>query len=361
MKRILFLIPSIIIYVSSLCQDVQQLNPSRTVLYTCGLADEFYCFEYYSNMKVIGNKFACITKNNKTNKLTLILNGEAVITAKDLVVYWIDLLDKNKCIYIYGDTNKENFIVIEGNKYGPYTDIAYWLEACETNWNGTPNLQLLYNKCSFEFERMGKHYRHDNDGSIYEMTGQEENPIYKTKDGTHEARFSNNFRLVTIDGVNYVMPIDVDANNVGLRECFITECGDCIVEFSFYTINWKTLRIYINKDNQTVEVMHDGEFYDPDSRSIKSITPDLIQGGCDQLASMMRWRDGNLINGIDISLYDNTRKHLFTANWDYDYVMIDEKKYGNHTPINAFYDCDNDAFGWVTIEGRQLVLYSYKL
>ena len=367
MKRLLSLLYSILLCLSCFCQTATRTNPTRTVLYTCGANDEFYCYEYYSNMKIVGNKFACITKNQSTGKLSFILNGAPIITDKDLYVFWIDLTSKNKCIYAYFDSDNEKYLVIEGQKYGPYANIGYWQDACNYHWDGTPNLQLMYNKDSFRFERMGKYYRHDNDGSIYEMTGnscwdaKESNPQYKTKDGLHSARFSENYRLLTIDGNNYVMPIDVDAEDITLREFYITDKGDCIIYFMFKNESWKFPCLYINNDKKTVENIQDGEYFDPTSRTIKIKTSKLPSRQPRQMESIMRWHDGNWINGIDISLQDKTNRHFFTANWNYDYVMVDDKKIGKHTPINAFYDSVNNAFGWVTIEGKQLVLYSYKL
>lgn len=277
MKRLLSLIYLTLFCLSCFCQTATKANPTRTVLYTCGANEEYYCYEYYSNMKVVGNKFACVTKNKNTGKLSFILNGIPVITANNIDVFWIDLTSKSKCIYSYSDADKEEYLVIEGQKYGPYANIRYQQDACNYSWDGTPNLQLMYNKYSFEFERMGKYYRHDNDGSIYEMTGkslwdaEESNPIYRTKDGSHSAHFSENYRLLTIDGYNYVMPIDVDAEKIDLREFYITDNGDCVISLYFSFIIEETVsssstgtiihpylhtyypHLYINSDKKTVE------------------------------------------------------------------------------------------------------------
>ena len=146
MKRLLSLIYLVLLCLSGFCQPATRTNPTRKVLYTCGANDEFFCYEYYSNMKVVENKFACITKNKNTGKLSFILNGIPVIIAENIYVWWIDLTSKSKCIYTYSDADKEEYIVIEGQKYGPYDDIYYWLHACKYYWDGTPNLKLMYNR-----------------------------------------------------------------------------------------------------------------------------------------------------------------------------------------------------------------------
>lgn len=343
-------------------------TPIRTVLYTCGPNDDFYCYEFYSNMKTSGNKFACVTKNRNTSKLTFVLNGESVVTAKDLEIYWIDLNSKNKCIYMYSDNANEEYLVIDGHKYGPYEDTGYSQHACKFYWDGTPNLELLLNKESFTFKRMGKFYRHDNDGSIYECQGQsvwnakEENPIYTSPNAQHRAQFTMDYRLLTIDGDSYVMPIDLDADpkTIGLRNFYITDDGTCIVRFE-YNNGSKWVYPYLVIKDRNVEPINEGEYFDLATNSVRTKGSDMPTRQPTQLESMMKWKDGSWINGIDISLRDKTNRHFFTANWNYDYVMIDDKKFGKSAPINAFYDPATDAFGWVAIEGRNLVLYAYKL
>lgn len=343
-------------------------NPSKTVLYTCGTNEEFFCYEYYSNMKVVGNKFACITKNKLTSKLSLILNSVTVVSAKQLDVFWIDLTSKSKCIYAYSNADNEDYLYIEGQTYGPYEQIKYWKQACNYYWDGTPNLDLMYNKNSFVFKRMGKIFRHDNDGSIYECKGEsvwnasEDTPTYHSKSGLHKAQFSMNYRLLNLDGSSYVMPIDVDTDekSINLRDFVITDDGTCIVEFGFNNGDGWSYPYFIVSNN-SIEYINDGEYYDPVSKTIKAKGTNLPARQPRQMESIMRWKDGSWINGIDISLQDKSNRHFFTANWNYNYVMVDDKKIGNSTPINAFYDAANNAFGWVTIEGKQLVLYTYKL
>lgn len=358
---------TLLMVLGGFCSSFAQ-NPTRTVLYTCGTNEEFYCYEYFSNMKVVGNKFACITKNKINSKLSFILNGINVISAKQLDVFWIDLISKNKCIYSYSNADNEDYLFIEGKTFGPYEQINYWQHACNYYWDGTPNLKLLYNKYSFRFKRMGKIYRHDNNGSIHECEGttpwsaKENNPTFYSASGQHKAEFSMKYRLLTVDGTPFVMPIDLDADEqtINLRDFYITDDGTCIVEFGFKNGNEWSYPYFI-VSNHSIEYINDNEFYDPISKTIKAKGFNLPSRKPRQMESIMRWKDGSWINGIDISIQDKSNRHFFTANWNFDYVMIDDKKIGKSKPISAFYDETNNAFGWVCIEGKQLVLYSYKL
>lgn len=341
-------------------------TPTRTVLYTCGANEEFFCYEYYSNMKVLGNKFACVTKNKDTSKRTLVVNGVPVVSALQLDVFWVDPVSKNKCIYMYSNSEQEVYLFIDGRTYGPYEDINYDQYACKYYWNGAPNYDIKYNRNRFYFKRMGKVFRHDNDGSIHECIGtsvwgaKEDNPVYRSASGKHRAEFSNNYRMLNVDGVTYVMPIDVDAETVYLREMVVTEEGDCIIEFAFNAGSEWSYPYFVVANN-SIQYIKDGEYFDPSSRKVKKYNQSATSKRPRQMESYMRWKDGSWVNAVDISLQDKSNRHFFTANWNYDYVMIDDKKIKTSTPINAFYDSSNNAFGWVTIEGRQLVLYSYKL
>lgn len=345
-------------------------NPSRTVLYTCGANEDFYECEYFSNMKVVGNKFACITKNKANSKYSLILNGETVISAKDLFVDWVDLSSKNGCIYKYSNNEKEYYMVIEGQSFGPYEDLCYGNSFYGKlgglyNWDGTPNLSYYFDKYSFDFTLMGKNYHRDNDGSIYDSEEMAQTPIYSSYNGKHKARLTTNYRLLTFDDKNYVLPIDIDIElkKSNIEGAYVTNEGEFIILILYFQQSgWRDRRFLI-KNDELIEFADD-EYFDITSRTVSVKTPNMPARQPSQLGNPYGWR---LINddtwkvGIDIHLQDKTNKHFFISNWNYDYVMIDNKKYGKTTPITAFYDDVNNAFGWVCIEGKQLVLYSFKL
>lgn len=363
MKRTILLITAGILYLSGFCQA-----PLRKVVYTFDINEELCYHEYFSNMKIVGNKFACVVRNKATSKLSFILNGATLVTAKNLEIHWIDPYSKNNCIYSYSDGESQEYIVIDGRRYGPYEAIAYMQYANELSWDGTPNLDLLFNKKRFKFKRMGKVYRHDNDGSIYECKGdspwgasEKENPAYHSLNGLHKAQFSMNYHLLTVDNVPYVLPVDVDAQNISLGDIVITDDGAVVVYLNFYVGSewfYKSFVIY----NNILEDIKEKEYFDPVTNSIKKWSG-TESSPRPQLRGFNEWKDenGNWIYKINFSLQDKTNRHFFTANWAYNYVMIDDKKFGRTAPFDAFYDETNNAFGWVTIEGRQLVLYTYKL
>lgn len=345
------------------------VGPTRTVLYTCGPNEEYDCLEYHSNMKITGNRFSCITRDKSTSRLSLVLNGAKIVTAKYLWVYWIDVNAKERCVYHHTDNDDEIYLYVDGVDNGPYESYYYVNQiACSHDYEGVPNLNLMYNKGLFYFQRMGRVYRHDNDGTIYSCEGdspysaKETDPVYHSADGVHKAQFTNNYKRLILNGRTFNTPIDASAENASIYQMCITDEGNCVARIGYKTAGgWTSSNFAIL--NGTMRKMTDEEYYDPYSASIRKKDSSLPTKIIQQMDPILRWDSDaqEHVNGIDITLYDKTNRHIFTANWKYDYIMIDDKKLGNSTPINAFYDSSANAFGWVTIEGRNLVLYSYKL
>lgn len=363
MRRTIIQLIAFIFFVSGMGQ-----SPLRKVIYTFDINEELYAHEYLSNMKIAGNKFACVVRNKVNSKLSFILNGATLVTAKKLEIHWVDPYSRNNCIYSYADNNSQEYIVIDGNKYGPFEEIAYIQHANMNNWDGTPNLDLRYNKNTFKFKRMGKVYRHDNDGSIYECDGdnpwgatERSNPTYHSRDGLHKAQFSMNYHLLTVDGIPYVLPVDVDARNINVGEIAVTDYGTVVASMNYHDgTEWVYKSFVIG--NNSLELIKSNEYFEPETGTIVRKSDNQTPSR-PQLSGFDEWRDenGNWIYKINYSLQDKTNRHFFTANWAYKYVMIDDKKFGHTTPFYAFYDDTNDAFGWVSVEGRQLVLYTYRL
>lgn len=357
MKKILLYI---IVLVSWCFSEAQ--NPIRTVLYICEANEGFHFLQSYSNIQVSGNKFACVTKNKISKNLSFILNGKKIITAKDLEIHWVDLNTELNCIYKYTKNDSEEYLVIEGKKYGPFEEVQYSI--IENYYFGIPNLLYLYNRNHFYFRRMGKIYRHDNDGSIYELKetasgmANETDPIYKSADGLHQAQFTNNYRLLTVDNKSYILPIDVDVKdeNIYFDDIFVSNDGVCFFAVGFFIGDGSDMGVFrCAVDSNSIQYISEREYFDPITKTI------LPKGSGWNFRNHIKCKDGTWVNEIDVSLQDKTKRHVFIANWEYDYVMVDDKKFGKCAPINAFYDETNNTFVWVTIEGKQLVEYVYKL
>ena len=64
-------------------------------------------------------------------------------------------------------------------------------------------------------------------------------------------------------------------------------------------------------------------------------------------------------NGIELSSIND--EHSFFSAYEYEYVVIDGKRYGKSPALYAGYDKGKNVFVWNAIEGKDLVLYEYKL
>lgn len=341
-------------------------NPIKKILYTCGPNEDFDHYEFYSNIKIKNTKYACVTRNKNTSQYSFILNGVTIKKAKNLEVLWIDLNDKEKCIYSYSNDNNEVYLFIQGETFGPYENIRYYLDSNNFYNNGYPNYDLLFNKNLFWFKRMGRWYRHDNDGTVYECNNKtqwdtsETNPVYIDKSKNHKVEFDADYRIVKLDNTPFILPIplEVKNDNIVLREFALSDDGVCICQIGFSFDNKYRYLTFVLYQNEIVYINQD-EYFDLNKKAIqiRSKSDDTER----QFESIERWINGKWINGFNKSFQDKYNKHFFTSNFEYDYVMIDDKKIKSEVPIQAFYDEEDNSFNWVTIEGKSLILYSYKL
>jgi hypothetical protein len=62
-----------------------------------------------------------------------------------------------------------------------------------------------------------------------------------------------------------------------------------------------------------------------------------------------------------VEIYSSDREHSFYSSYKYDYVVIDGKRRGAAPALYAWYERGRNAFVWNAVEGRELVVYEYKL
>jgi hypothetical protein len=62
-----------------------------------------------------------------------------------------------------------------------------------------------------------------------------------------------------------------------------------------------------------------------------------------------------------LEIYSADGKHSFHSSYEYKYIVIDGKRYGASSALDAWYDKDKNAFIWNVVEGKKLVVYDYKL
>ena len=66
--------------------------------------------------------------------------------------------------------------------------------------------------------------------------------------------------------------------------------------------------------------------------------------------------------GFDnLELYSSDKEHSFYSSYNYEYVVIDGNRFSKSPALHAWYDKDKNAFIWNAVEGKELVVYEYKL
>ena len=345
-------------------------QPQRQVLLTLKKGEILYCAEYASNMHINGHKFTCILNDTLNDKEIFIHNGERKVTASGISIYNINPDDFNKCVFEYyndinGTDKQQHYLSVYGENYGPYENIGYDYETDKCDYyTGRSNIDYALPH-EFIFTIMGEDYFHYEDGSI--LNTKETRYEYQSPNKQHKIHIDYSKRFVTLDDRRFIIPIPMDGNcsEYNPRVCLFDD-GTCFYEQTCQMDpGIKTFQFFISPT--TIKQLIAGkEYYDFDkhqvlpckdlthSRLIDFMTWPYERLGCD-------YKNHELVTTYKFTLQDKSKRHLFVANWKYDYVLIDGKKYGKHCPIDAFYDKDTNAFAWTTIEGNEIVLYTFDL
>lgn len=343
-------------------------QPQRQVLLTLKKGETLYYAEYASNMRINGHKFTCILNDTLNDKKIFIHNGERKVTASGISIYNINPDDFNKCVFEYTE-NKQHYLSVYGENYGPYEDIGYYYETdkCD-DYTGQSNINYALPH-EFRFTLMGEDYFHYEDGSILNI--KETRYEYLSPNKQHEIHIDHSKRFVTLDDRKFIIPIPMDGNcsEYDPRVCLFDD-GTCFYEQTCQMdpqneYDTETYQFFITP-TAIKQLIAGKEYYDFDKHQVLPCKGLTYSRSIDFMTWSYESFDWEYNNNrreynYNFTLQDKSKRHLFVANWKYDYVLIDGKKYGKHCPIDAFYDKDTNAFAWTTIEGNEIVLYTFDL
>ena len=329
-------------------ENTNRGNVCKTVLYTLGKNEILRYDEFATNMKVNGNKFSMFTYDTITNMVSLIVNGRKIMTADEVFVPYLNLEKPNDLTMVirYG---KQYYMYIDGEKAGPYDDVN-----CGANY-------FEYMPKIYDFKRNGQYFRRDSDGSIY--TFNEDNkipdPVFTSFSGNHKIQFLNNCRTAILDGTRIDLPVSYNVvERIMSTSFYLSDNGEAFADIGGYTSDGWVSR-YLKITQNGVQELNEDYFYKELERTVSR---DGISKGSpyvearDWISEIDNW-DG----GLNLSLSDRTGRHRFYSSWRNDYVTIDGSRCRCTAPFFAFYDEDNDSFGWVSLEVNQLIFYSYRL
>ncbi|MDR0606011.1 MAG: hypothetical protein LBG80_17115 [Bacteroidales bacterium] len=224
--------------------------------------------------------------------------------------------DKGEYIYAYR-TNGQYYISINGHSKGPY----------EGTWR--PYI--------------------DNKG----------NYIYPCKSG-------NKFYIVYNDKKDLLE--DVDAS-LGLElvfpDYYMTRNGHYIYHYN------KNGKSYVNVEGQ-IHGPYDktwgcnnidengvyGYCYSKDGKDY------ICENGKHYLLEQTKQNSKNILKKIQTdskTFISEDKKNMMLCSSKYSYVLINNQKYGNGKILEATYDSKLNAFYWISVEGKELVVYEYKM
>ena len=393
-----------------------EANVVRTVLFTMNPS------EYFDEINFKDDKHYSIVTYQISDRgieegpeeydYCLILNGERkFINTNPLNICNLYYDDFSKCIYEYIDPNKKSsvFVKMGDRSYGPYDRVCL-------KPRKYPYGNDLYNRTSFEHYQQGKfefwygdeHFVYENDGFVhsysksrkeyissnkkYVVTITEGNPLLALKINGRSYNLTNALRKY--NDVNYCVGCTprvwqkgnndpkwfTDMEEMSARhDLFVTDCcifddGTCIYRierkeiptglfdsYDFY-IRGDSVRLIANhiydieKDSNGEFVWNEEkydyeryscfEYYDRASNSIKK-------------RIILEDNDCKKCRNVEL-LVDKTKKHHFIIDHDRKIAFIDNKTL-DFFPTEYRYRKKENDFQWISIEGREVVYYTYSL
>ena len=365
MKYCAFLILAVVFVKSSFLLAAE---PIRNVIFTMKYNEILSSDECTTNMKIQNMKFVLLVTDTLKNTQTFVWNGIRKVTADWIHVMDIDFnnYDKNTIIYKRGNGR---YIHILGQERGPYEWVGTGSRQYiyDVWWKPYTNTYYNYNRNKYYFDLMGTEYVHDYDGTIYKIS--EGRYKYVSLNKKHIATISQDRRVITIDMHPYVLPIGVDYKIVENPVVCLFDDGTCyyqqsvVDDFSKSYKQTKLFEFYITQ-KEIKKLTSDQSFNFETQQIVNNVdvnTEDFMPLFCSKFGWKMLEEVNEWIIPYEFSIQDKNKKHFFSANWAYPYVLIDGKKYGNACPIYAYYDDIQNAFAWIVIEKNNVVFYSYQL
>lgn len=317
----------------------------KKLLYTLGRNEIIDNGEYFTNFKANGFKFNAILVDTITEKYTLVLNGQKILTA-DGIVLLSTINDRHEFSPNYWYYNKKErgdmdsrdcFISIDGKTYGPYSDIETY-----------PGAEAYG---TFHYHQMDRWFRHDADGSIYPLYKDndgywhEDDPIFKNKNGNIRVQFLNDFSEVIYNNLGFSLP---PADHPEILRVYFTPEGNAYFEGG-------NINEYIKLNKNGIELIDDDTFWDNIERP--GVSQDVTFERVKLKEDPYSFEDSSL----QICVQDPSKRHTFLSDWDYDYVMVDDRKIPCTAPFYAFFDPETDTFCWISLENNQFILYSFRI
>jgi hypothetical protein len=296
---------------------------------------------------------------------------------------------KNKKIDFIESQYKEGkyYVFFNGNSFGPFQGVsqfqltktgkygfAYyndWYRDWHVNNNGiiskayenVSNFMISEDgKWAFTFKENGKWFVNIN-GSISKFYENVNNLIISTS-GKSAYCFQENGKWYINDNGNISKAYDDVSDLIFLQ--------DGKLAFSFkegekWRVNiagniskgYESIRyISVSEDGKwSYQFYENGKWYTNNNGNINIGFSSIMT---DNKGNLTWW--GDLIREQDENeILSKNKEHSFYSSYKYEYVVIDGRPIGKSPAIQSWYDEKKNTFIWTAIEGKELLIYEYKL
>ncbi len=331
-------------------------NPQRLQLYKLRRNEILQIGECMLAFKSDGAHFVCLTSDTLLKKDYLIFDGAKRVVADEIGTGYLDPCDYDKSIFCYKDDGQWTFF-IEGKTYsgyyGKWASTSGGWESYNMSWS-QKEIYDVYNESAKKWE---SYYRGNPYTSKYSTyTSDWYNDKFKSDTvvsiNKNYKVFSTEFGTITYNGVKRRIISNQAFNSDWRQSICILEDGRCYV--GYFQKN-KDPRRFIFEKNGAKE-LHKGEFINFRTNEIESSNEDY--GIFTQ--SVYSIKSSYMKKQLRV-LQDATGRHTLETCALYNYVLVDNKEYGSESAIFIRYDEQQNEFQWIALEGKELVLYRYRL
>jgi hypothetical protein len=233
-------------------------------------------------------------------------------------VWYVHLTENGKYIYYYKENGKE-YQNINGREYDYDYDVHY---------NFTENESYAY-----YYKKNGKYYVNINiNGTDKSSRGYDEVlDLHFTENGKYAyAYYENGKWYVNINGTD----------SKGYDAVWNLE----LTEESNYSFYYSNDEGKIGKNN-----------------SGKETETEFLSNMWHSWGFPAFFGNTNFDSGNALEIYSTNKEYSFYSPYDNDFVVVDGKRCGKAPALYAWYDKTKNAFIWNAVEGKELVVYEYKL
>jgi hypothetical protein len=240
----------------------------------------------------------------------------------------VAVAENRKFAFSYKEDYHKGYVNINGKIFGPYNDVRS---------------VAIANDGTFAFG-----YR-DNDKGYANINGK----IF----GPYTGRIGVAYVSVANNGKFAFRYWDNDENNGG----YVNINGKT---FGPYHSSYR-IRVYISDDGTFAFAFEGDEYYNANGKNVsKDDFYTFMHNSEFELKDWYTFYDSGFnssIFGLQNEIISSDGKHVFFSDVEYDYVVIDGDKVDARPAIHVYYDEQKHAFVWNAIEGKELVVYEYKL